>query len=623
MSTRLERLFSRSAGQRRRRTGLLLAGVIAVPLLVAGFFAGALSNADKRIDAIPAMVVNHDTMVTTTAADGTKQQILAGRQLVTQLTGPNAAGFAWTISSTKDAQAALAAGKVYAVLTIPSDFSKSIQSISGISPTQADLNIRTDDAHGYLAGSAAQAVGTAMSSAFGKEITSRYLTAFYQNLAGMGGSLSTAAAGASKISTGIDGLATGLGSLSSGAASASTGATQLASGVSQYTGGVDQLSAGLGKLNAGASGLSQLSSGIGTYTSGVSSLSAALAQASAGLQSTDPAVVSASEAAIAGISAQLATAASGGTTLASQAGTAISGIQSGIAQSAGAATQISASSSSLRSGASGLAGGVSQLSSGTASAASGATALTSGASQLATGLAGGADQASALKGGNATTMAKVIADPVGVTVSKNNPINTVGGVIGMLFVPIGLWIGAVAIFLLLKRVSALALASTASSGRIVLRGMARAVALALAQSVVLVALLHTALGVTWALVPSTLAFSMLLAIVFAAVHYLLTVAFGRVGIMVSLLLLALQLTAVGGLFPVEIVASPFQFISPLLPLTYAVQGMQGIVSGVGGADVAGAAIALILFGAVSLLLSFLLVARKRGAKAFGFALARG
>jgi putative membrane protein len=220
-------------------------------------------------------------------------------------------------------------------------------------------------------------------------------------------------------------------------------------------------------------------------------------------------------------------------------------------------------------------------------------------------------------------MAKVVADPVGVTVSKNNPINTVGGVIGMLFVPIGLWIGAVAIFLLLKRVSALALASTASSGRIVLRGMARAVALALAQSVVLVALLHTALGVTWALVPSTLAFSMLLAIVFAAVHYLLTVAFGRVGIMVSLLLLALQLTAVGGLFPVEIVASPFQFISPLLPLTYAVQGMQGIVSGVGGADVAGAAIALILFGAISLLLSFLLVARKRGAKAFGFALARG
>jgi putative membrane protein len=51
--------------------------------------------------------------------------------------------------------------------------------------------------------------------------------------------------------------------------------------------------------------------------------------------------------------------------------------------------------------------------------------------------------------------------------------------------------------------------------------------------------------------------------------------------------------------------------------------MQGIVSGVGGADVAGAAIALILFGAVSLLLSFLLIARKRGAKAFGFALARG
>ncbi|MDQ1584034.1 MAG: putative rane protein [Microbacteriaceae bacterium] len=623
MSTRLERLFTRSAGQRRRRTGLLLAGVIAVPLLVAGFFAGALSNADKRIDTIPAMVVNHDTMVTTTAANGTKQQILAGRQLVTQLTGPNAAGFAWTISSTKDAQAALAAGKVYAVLTIPSDFSKSIQSISGISPKQADLNIRTDDAHGYLAGSAAQAVGTAMSSAFGREITSRYLDAFYQNLAGMGGSLSTAAAGASKISTGIDGLATGLGTLSSGAASASTGASQLAGGVAQYTGGVDQLSAGLGQLNSGAGALSQLSSGIGTYTSGVSSLAAALAQANAGLHSVDPIVASESEDAIAQISAQLTAAANGGTTLSSQARSGISGIQGGIAQSASGAAQISAGSSALRSGANGLAGGVSELSSGTASAASGASQLTSGASQLATGLAGGAEQASALKGGNTTSMAKVVSDPVGVTVSKDNPINTLGGVIGMLFVPVGLWIGAMAIFLLLKRVSALALASTASNGRIVLRGVARAVALALAQAVVLVALLHTALGVTWALLPATLAFSMLLAVVFAALHYLLTVAFGRVGIMVSILLLALQLTVVGGLFPVEIVASPFQFISPLLPLTYAVQGMQGIVSGVGGGDVAGSAAVLILFAAASLLLSFLIVARKRGARAFGFALARG
>jgi putative membrane protein len=138
-----------------------------------------------------------------------------------------------------------------------------------------------------------------------------------------------------------------------------------------------------------------------------------------------------------------------------------------------------------------------------------------------------------------------------------------------------------------------------------------------------VALLHAALGVSWSLVPATLAFSLLLAVVFAALHYLLTVAFGRVGIMVSILLLALQLTAVGGLFPVEIVASPFQFISPFLPLTYAVQGMQGIVSGVGGADVASSAVVLLLFAAASLLLSFLIVARKRGARAFGFALARG
>nr|WP_082716744.1 YhgE/Pip family protein [Microterricola viridarii] len=276
MSARLEKLFRRTPGQRRTAFALMLAGIIVVPLAIAGLVSGALASADQRMDAVPAIVVNNDKMVTATLPDGSEQMILAGRQLVTELTAPDTAGFAWTISNSEQAAEALAAGKAYAVLTIPSDFSASINSLSGAEPTQADLQIKTDDAHAYLAGSAAQSVGEAMTSTFGRAITTQYLSAFYAGIAEMGTSLGTAADGAVTLSSGVGTLASGLDALSSGASSAASGAAGLADGASglaggvrEYSTGVDGIAAGLGTLNEGAAGLTQLSDGVKQYTGGI------------------------------------------------------------------------------------------------------------------------------------------------------------------------------------------------------------------------------------------------------------------------------------------------------------------------------------------------------------------
>ena len=129
-----------------------------------------------------------------------------------------------------------------------------------------------------------------------------------------------------------------------------------------------------------------------------------------------------------------------------------------------------------------------------------------------------------------------------------------------------------------------------------MRTLARAGLLALAQAVTVVLLLHGALGVAWSLLPQTLAFAALLALAFTAIHAFLTVALGRAGMLVSLVLVALQLAASGGLYPVEMLSGPFQAISPFLPLTWAVQGMQLIVAGASGGAVAAAAGMVALFG---------------------------
>ena len=649
MSARLEKLFRRTPGQRRTRIAMMLAGVIVVPLAIAGLVSGALASADQRIDTVPAIVVNNDEMVTATLPDGSEQMILAGRQLVTELTGPDMAGFEWTISNSEQAADALAAGEAYAVLTIPSDFSAAINSLSGSEPTQADLQIRTDDAHAYLAGSAAQSVGEAMTSAFGREITTQYLTAFYSGIAEMGDSLGTAADGAETLAGGVGTLATGLDSLAGGATTAANGAGEYANGVGEfaggvtsYTQGVDGIAGGLGTLNQSASQLTQLSDGVKQYTDGINGaagqlspyLDQGMAALTALLQSPNlseeqKAAIEGAIQAMGGVQQGVDQLVGSGDQLASQTATAIGGVQGGISQLAGGAAQLSAGSDGLRSGAdalaggaSELAGGVSQLAEGAGASASGAHQLQEGASTLATGLGDGAEQASALGGSDPKATAEVIAEPVGVSLERDNEIDSLGEIIGMVFVPVGLWIGALAIFLLMRPVSAIALGSTASTTRIVGRGLLRGFAIAAAQELVIVALLHTTLGVSWSTLPATLGFSLLIAAAFVAVHHLLVTGFGRVGIVISLVLLAVQLTSAGGLYPVEIVAVPFQVISPFLPLTWAVQGMQAIVAGVGGSAVGTAAVVLALFAVLSATASLAVVARRRGARSFAFALAQ-
>ncbi|MFB9309365.1 putative membrane protein [Agromyces hippuratus] len=649
MSTRLSRLFGSTPAQRRVRFGVLVAAVVAVPLAVAGLVSGAVGSGGDNLEQIPAVVVNNDEMVTMTLPDGTEQPVLAGRLLVTELTDPETSGFQWTISNDEEAADLLASGDAYAVLTIPSDFSESVTSLSGASPTQANLDIRTDDAHGYLAGSVAQSVGDAMSATFGRELTAQYLEGLYTNLATMGGSLGDAADGATQLSSGAGSLAGGLGTLSNGVASAATGAAdaasgahQYAAGVTQYTQGVDAysqgvdgLNAGLGKMAAETAGLGALGTGVGGYTSAVDGYSAQLADVTARiLANQDPAAVPGLYTELATVSGTLSAVAGQGAPLA-QGAAGLPALETGISDAAAGAQQLADGSGAIRSGGSELAdganslatgldelaGGLGALQGGAADAASGATKLAGGADTLASGLTSGAESATALTDIDASKTADVIAEPVTVDATRDHEIAGVGDVIGMLFVPVGLWLGALALFLVFRPFGREALRSTASTGGLVWRTLARAGLIALAQAVAVVLLLHGTMDVSWSLLPQTLAFAALLALVFTSLHAFLTVWLGRAGLLVSLVLVALQLTASGGLYPVEVLSGPYQAISPFLPLTWAVQGMQFIVSGAAGGSVAMAAGVLVVFGLVGVLGTTLVVSRRRGIRSIGFAAA--
>lgn len=545
-----------------------IASVILVPLAFAGLFIAAIGQTTTPTSTIPVAIVNQDTLQKVTQADGTVQNVFAGRQLVTDLTGTT--GFAWTITNQADADAALKSGTVYAILTVPSNFSTSILSLSSSAPSKANLSIRTDDAHSYLTGSVAQVVGQSMSDTFGKAITAQYIGGLYSSIGGLGTALSQAADGAGKLST---------------------GAHSLSSGLATYADGIGSLSSGLSRLNAGASGLSDLSVGVTTYTNSVAQLSGLMS--SVDLSTViDPSTKGKLQALADGLSQ----AAAGGQILASEASSGISGVQYAISQSSSGAAQLSSNSSSLTSG---------------------AESLASGASSLASGLQSGAAKLPATDAAAAKTAANVASDPVALSVTTDNKVTHVGQLVATFFVPVGLWVGALAVFLVLRPLTRRALTSTATNGRLVVSAVGRASFITAAQAVLLVALLHGTTGVSWALLPATLGFSVLTALAFTAFHYLLTVALGRAGLVVSLFALAIQLTSTGGIYPIQLLATPFQIISPLMPLTYAVNGMQGILTGGDPSGVVASALILLGFGVGSVLLALLAVRRSRRADAIG------
>ncbi|NEM89749.1 YhgE/Pip family protein [Galbitalea soli] len=595
---------------------LAFVAVALVPLAFAGLVVAAVSPAKSGVDRIPAAIVDNDQLVTQTAADGTKTPILAGRQLVTELTGAHSAGFSWTITNSKDAKAALASGTVAAILTVPKDFSRSIVSLSTTSPVRASIQITTDDSHNYLVGSVAQVVGDSLTSAFGSAITEKYLAGVYSSIGGIGGSFAQAADGATKLSDGAGRLSTGLTKLADGIGQTQAGASSLAGGVGQYVGGVSSLAGGLDRLSAGATtAKTKLVAGVGQYTGGVSTISAQLTQAVAALTAnpTDPVAIGTVNA----LTAALAQAAQSGPSVVAGVNTAMTGLGSGIAQTASGAHTLASSGASLSTGTRTLAAGIGQLQTGATRSASGATALQGGATTLATGLEKGATSVPSYTSTQSAAAAKVVAKPVSAQVTRNHKVTSVPQIISTLFVPLGLWIGALAVFLVSRRVSRRTLSSTVAPGRIVLQGVARASGVTLVQAALLVLLLHTAAGVSWTLLPATLSFAVVMALAFTAFHHFLTLALGRTGLIVSILLLAVQLTSTGGLYPVQLLAAPFQAISPFLPLSYGVRGMQAIIAGGSAGTAVAAAGALAAFGLASLGLSLIALRRVRRARSLG------
>lgn len=700
-----------------------LTAAAATPFAVAAFAAWSLGPAAEGSRDVPAAVVNLDEMLTTTDEQGQEQMMFAGRQVVTDLVADEEDGFTFRILNEEDADEALRAGEVQAVVTIPADFSARVLSLQGDEPRQAGIEIVTDGRSSGLATELATETGESIMASFGDVVTSGFISGIYGGMGTMAEQLGTAADGAMALGDGGDELASGLGEiaggldqLADGAGSAQDGAGQLADGgrqlatglgtahsgigqladgsaqlsdgIAQYTGGVDQLAGGAVQLSDGvaqytggvdqfaggvqqatgqlSAGLEQLvaSGGIERLEGAIDETSAGAAQVLAALEAdptTDPEVLAAARELAAGLDqlaqqdvagqlhAGIREATAGLDQLEQGAGALLDGgaqLRDGAAQLADGAAQASAGSPALRSGASGIADGLAQLdgqfgasvtgarqladgtgelaaglgelesgavqlAAGTRSAQTGATQLGDGATELGTGLQEGIAALPQLSDDELADLSSVATNPVGFDLDERNAVPSGEARIATLAVPIGLWLGALALVLVLVRGARRMLASAESDGRVLTTLLIRSAWVVGVQALLATLVVHAIGGVDWVVAPATFGIALLFAGVATLLHIALVGWWGPVGAVVSIVLLALQAVAAGGLVPRVALGEGFAQLAPALPLTHAVDALQSLAVGAG---VDGGAIAmLLLFAAVGLLVAYLAVrsARRR------------
>ena len=164
-------------------------------------------------------------------------------------------------------------------VTIPSDFSQKVASITESEPQQAVINFTTTPAKNYIGSLVSNQAATKVKSSVSEQITQAYAKGILENLDKLGIGLDAAANGASTLHD-------GLGRLQSGTQTYVGGVKQLAVNQQSLTGGLAQLSDGSRKLQAGLgqlsnnlpteSQLSQLSDGMKQLQSGINQLNASV-----------------------------------------------------------------------------------------------------------------------------------------------------------------------------------------------------------------------------------------------------------------------------------------------------------------------------------------------------------
>lgn len=200
----------------------------------------------------------------------------------------------------EEAQEGLVNEKYFAVITIPSNFTKYLNSASTTEKKIATITYSPNQKMNYLASQIINRVVTAAETELESQVAEKVVDILSENLKSVPESLEEIDDGTDKLLDGANSLSNGLKEINNGVATLNNSYTDFDNGVNNaysgsqtLTGGISQVNSGVGTLSQGAnsldSAISQINTGVSTLSSsagsGVNNLVNGISQISAGSQS--------------------------------------------------------------------------------------------------------------------------------------------------------------------------------------------------------------------------------------------------------------------------------------------------------------------------------------------------
>ncbi|MBR2665880.1 YhgE/Pip domain-containing protein [Methanobrevibacter sp.] len=564
---------------------IILVGLIILPSLYALINIDACWDPYGNTGQVEFAIANLDKGAT---FDGNK--INVGNELVKDLKDNDK--FKWTFVTEDELRDGVYKGDYYAGIIIPKNLSKNIISITGDNPKQAKLeylvNMKANPVGAKLTDSGSNAVYNALNA----KIVEIINLAAYGKLGELQEGL---AAGADQLASGGNQLAAGSAQVASGADQVSSGADQVKDGASQVKDGASQVQKGAKDVNNGADAVQKGSTAVKDGASKVE-------QGSEEIQSAiDPSLIP---------DGPVKDYVNGNVELANGSGE----VASGASKLADGSVDLAKGSSKLANGSSAVAGGASDLADGSVQLAEGSLALAAGSQLLSNAatqalfaasgaLGASADSLADITGINETILGDYFYAPVKLDRHEIFPTPDYGSQVSPFYLVLSMWVGALITCAMLKPGTSTGTKYTPLEmyfGKSVLF-----LIMGLLQSCVTIIGAHI-LGIYIANEAMFILSCLIVSGVFMILVYSLVSALGNVGKAVAIVLLVLQISGTGGIYPVEIMSPIFNILNPYLPMTYAITLIREAQLGLIWSNFIPALIILFALGIVTVIVSIII-----------------
>jgi len=622
----------------RGRTGRLVPVVLClVPLLYGAMYLWANWDPYGKIDRIPVAVVNQDRLAHTSEG----QRVEAGKEVVQNLKAAHT--FDWHFVSAQRARDGLEDGTFYLTITIPPTFSSDLATAGTDRPQHAHIEIRSNDANNYIVGVMAETVQPELQDQINSATHAAYVRAIYGELSKVRDELKAAASGADRLVDATAVAQRGTTSLEQGTRTVTAGSADLTRGARQLASAADRLASATSDISSGAGAGADLPSVTSTAvnasqvavdsanlvrsgTSRVASLADTTVNYLEDLQRNYPILgrdgdfIGAMRAAkdgrstahqVDGNAAAVVTAAGNAHSSAVSLNARVGSLQARLNSASSTVQLVSSAAHSVSSGAGTVTSGLRALASGSSALRQSATEAHSGAQQIATITHRALRQVPPTDADTTARAAEVLGSPTRITRTDIHPAGAYGRGFAPFFFGIALWVFGLFAYVFLPPYNRRALASGLNAAKVAIAGWLPAAGLGLIAALVLYGVVDVTLGLDPQL-PVLLVLLLAAAVAaFVAIDHFLKAALGAVGAVLSLVLLILQLTASGGLYPMETTPGFFRALHPLLPMTYLVDGLRVTVSGGSGTHLARDFLVLALFAIAFLTFTTVTVRRHR------------